>query len=357
VTKRLLINACKYGLGIALLGYVVWRNWAPPGGNGLAAALQRPVQVLPLALAAGICLASVLLTFVRWYVLVRAVELPFTMANAMRLGLVGYFLSVFLPGSVGGDVIKAAFIAREQRRRTVAVATVLIDRAVGLWGLFWLVALCGSVFWLAGNPQLHTQPKLQAILGGALAVVAGSGALWGLLGFLPEWRAQRFAGRLSRIPKIGGSAAEFWRAIWMYRGQGRSVATALLMAFVGHAGFVLTFFFAAQVLQEPGSGDSVPSLAEQFLIVPVGLVVQALAPTPGGMGLGELSFQWLFGMIGRPPEAGALTSLVYRALTWVIGLAGYLVYLRMRPALAVARPEPGAVAGNLEPQPVLDGAA
>jgi uncharacterized membrane protein YbhN (UPF0104 family) len=354
VTRRILSSTFKYGVGIALLGYVIWRNWDPPGGQGLAEALQRPVQVLPLLLAVGICLTSVLLTFVRWYILVRAQDLPFTLANALRLGMIGYFLSVFLPGSIGGDVIKAAFIAREQRRRTVAVATVLIDRAVGLWGLFWLVALCGGVFWLADNPQLHAQYKLQLILGGALAVVAASGLLWGGLGFLPEWRAQRFAGRLSRIPKVGGSAAEFWRAIWMYRCQGRSVALALLLAFIGHAGFVLTFFFAAQVLQPPGTDSPVPSLAEQFLIVPVGMVVQALSPTPGGMGLGELSFQVLYEMVGRPPSAGALASLVYRVLTWVIGLAGYLVYLRMRPALAVARSEPGVDVGDARPQPALD---
>jgi uncharacterized membrane protein YbhN (UPF0104 family) len=358
VTKRIVINACKYLLGLSLLGYVVWRNWAPPDGNGLADALQRPVQVLPLLIAGGICLVSVLLTFVRWYILVRAQDLPFTMANALRLGMIGYYLSVFLPGAIGGDVIKAAFIAREQRRRTVAVATVLIDRAVGLWGLFWLVALCGSTFWLAGNTQLHTQRSLQTILVGALAVVGASVVLWVVLGFLPEWRAQRFAGRLSRIPKVGGSAAEFWRAIWMYRRQGRSVALALLLAFLGHAGFVLTFSFAAQVLQPPSADGPVLTLAEQFLIVPVGMIIQSLFPAPGGVGGGEYGFGKLYGLLGQPEAVGILATLVYRVLTWTTGLAGYLVYLRMKPALAVPRTEPDAeVGGACKPEPVLDGVA
>ena len=83
--------------------------------------------------------------------LVRAQDLPFTLPNAMRLGLVAFFFNAFLPGSIGGDIVKAAFLAKEQSRRTVAVATVIIDRAVGLWGLFWLVALLGSVFWVAGD--------------------------------------------------------------------------------------------------------------------------------------------------------------------------------------------------------------
>ena len=88
---------------------------------------------------------SILITFVRWYILVRAQDLPFSMANAMRLGSIGMYWNTFLPGSIGGDIIKAAFLAREQSRRTAAVATILFDRVVGLCGLFWLITLLGSV--------------------------------------------------------------------------------------------------------------------------------------------------------------------------------------------------------------------
>ena len=78
-------------------------------------------------------------------------DLPFTLGNAFRLGLLGFFFSTFLPGSVGGDLVKAAGIAREQSRRTVAVATVIMDRIMGLWGLCWLVALLGGGFWMAAD--------------------------------------------------------------------------------------------------------------------------------------------------------------------------------------------------------------
>ena len=50
-----------------------------------------------------------------------------------------------------------------------------------------------------------------------------------LLGFLPGRRAEIFAGRLTRIPKVGGSLAELWRAVWLYRCRGRGVGLALLL--------------------------------------------------------------------------------------------------------------------------------
>ena len=40
---------------------------------------------------------SILLTFTRWFLLVQAQELPFTLMNAIRLGTIGYYFNTFLP--------------------------------------------------------------------------------------------------------------------------------------------------------------------------------------------------------------------------------------------------------------------
>jgi uncharacterized membrane protein YbhN (UPF0104 family) len=340
VKQQVLVLLLKYGLGIGLLVWVVWSNWHLPSADGkedlgLAGALQRPINVGPLVLAGCICLVSVLMTFVRWYILVRAQGLPFTLTNAFRLGLVGYYLSTFLPGSIGGDIIKAACIAREQTRRTVAVATVLLDRAIGLAGLFWLVALLGSIFWAGGLlEEVAAGPEarvtLETIILGAVGLTGASIVFWLLLGVLPSRRAEIFAGRLTRIPKVGHSLAEFWRAVWMYRCRGGSVALAMLLAMVGHVGFVLTFYFASRTLSAPAV---IPSLGAHFLVVPVGMAIQAGFPAPGGVGGGEAGFGWLYKAVGYGFAAGVLGSLVQRVISWVIGLGGYLVYLRMRPSL------------------------
>ena len=54
-------------------------------------------------------------------------------------------------------------------------------------------------------------------------------------------RAERFARRLARLPKIGHNLAEFWRAIWMYRMRPRAVAIALLLSLVSQSCNVLAF--------------------------------------------------------------------------------------------------------------------
>jgi uncharacterized protein (TIRG00374 family) len=339
VKKRIVITALKYGVGFGLLAFIIWWKWNPTvdaqgrESPGLSQILQNPIRPLPLMLAATICTASVLLTFVRWFILVRAQGLPFSLSNALRLGLVGFFFNTFLPGSVGGDIIKAAGIAREQSRRTVAVATVLIDRAVGLWGLAWVVALLGGFFWAAGLLPTDANGFLQTIVFLSWGIGAVTLLGWILLGFLPAWRAQRFAGRLERIPKIGRAAAEFWRAVWIYRLQGKSVGLALLLAIIGHVGFVLVFFFAASTLAADPS--DIPSVLTHYLIIPIGMAAQAFFFTPGGVGGGEAAFGWLYHEVGFPTVLGVSGSFVQRVIMWSLGFIGYLVYLRMRPTLPI----------------------
>jgi uncharacterized protein (TIRG00374 family) len=357
VNKRIVFNLLKYVLAFGLLGWVVWSNWEPPGGRGLSYVWQRhavegqPVAWGYLVAALVIYQAAVLLTLLRWFVLVRAQGLPFRLGDAIRLGLLGFFFSTFLPGSVGGDIVKAAALARVQSRRTVAVATVLMDRAIALWGLIWFVALLGCAFWLAGLLQGPAADRARWIVWAACLIVAVSTALWLLLGLLPQRRAERFAGRLTRLPKVGGSAAEFWRAVWLYRCRQGSVVLAMLLSCVGFVGFVLTFCCCAATLAD---GQALPSITEHFLLVPVGLVIMAVPLFPGGAGIGELGFGLLYGWFGYARAAGVLGSLVQRVLTWLLALLAYAVALGMRPAVARLAQAPflaGATRLGVAPEP------
>jgi uncharacterized protein (TIRG00374 family) len=335
VNKRIAINLCKYGVAAGLLTYVIWSSRA-----SLESLWRReePIHFGYVAAAFVLFGAALALTLVRWFVLVRAQDLPFRLHDALRLGLVGFFFNVFLPGSVGGDVIKAAALAREQSRRTVAVATVIMDRVIALWGLFWFVALLGAVLWAAGLLEGTAAEPSKLTVGGAAVVVGLSTLVWLLLGLLPQHRAERFAGRLGRLPKIGGSAAEFWRAVWMYRCRQKSVGAALLIAWVGFVGFVGAYYCCTQALWA-GTGKPLPTLTQHFLIVPTGLVIQAIPGSPGGAGIGEMGFGFLYQWFGCEQGLGRLSMLLQRVLMWVVALGGYLLYLRMK---AEARPATAA---------------
>src|SRR5262245_47837907 len=86
VKERLLILLLKYGLGVGVLAYLLISNWhimRDGRDEGLATVLERPFHIAFFLLAFLLGLGSTLLTFVRWHILVRAQELPFTLMSAI----------------------------------------------------------------------------------------------------------------------------------------------------------------------------------------------------------------------------------------------------------------------------------
>jgi uncharacterized membrane protein YbhN (UPF0104 family) len=369
VKKKTLLDIAKYLLAIGLLVWVVKANWAPPPtkqasengqtqSHGLGYVWQRhvveaqPIQAGFLVAGFLIYTAAAALTMFRWYLLVRALDLQLSIRDAFRYGMIGVFFNTFLPGAVGGDIIKAAVLARGQSRRTAAVATVIMDRLLALWALVWFVAILGSIFWATGllaapsgaeaGPGAADARRAAAVASsvvtGALITVGVTSVIWLIMGLLPDERAERFAGWLQKLPLVGGPASEFWRSAWMYRRRQASIALVLVLSWVGQTGFVVAFYCCAKALWSEEMG-AIPSLVQHFLLVPIGLVMQALIPTPGGAGGGEWGFAALYLLFGAAEANGVLGSLVQRVFCWVLGLAGYVVYLWVKPGLAPATKE------------------
>jgi uncharacterized membrane protein YbhN (UPF0104 family) len=388
VHRKWLSNLAKYGIGIALLAFVVYRHWEPDqhGGIGLKAALSGPIRWELFFFAALCCGGSAAITFVRWFLLVRAQDLPFTLRNAFRLGLIGYFFNTFLPGAVGGDLVKATFIAREQRRRTVAVSTVLMDRAIGLLGLIAIVAVIGTTFWLLDNSVLvspaQAQPSdspsaedtrkanaepaidrsnerqaqsrvlMRQVIRLADGITISAILAWILLGALPEHRSHIFARRLHHIPKIGKILAEMWRAVFLYRRRGLTILYALVLTLVSHTLNVLTFYLAALAFQPIGGTPRMPGLLEHFILVPAGMAFQGFIPTPGGIGGTEWLYSAFYWGFGFPGEGGVLGSLGMRLVQWVLGLCGYIVYLFMKHEMPVEQSSVQISTDSNSPEPV-----
>jgi uncharacterized membrane protein YbhN (UPF0104 family) len=132
----------------------------------------------------------------------------------------------------------------------------------------------------------------------------------------------------------------------MYRCRQLAVAKVLGLTWVGQVGFVVAFWCCAGVLGSPELGTT-PTLLQHFLLVPIGLVMQALVPTPGGAGGGEWGFAALYVLFCASEATGVLASLVQRLMSWVLGLVGYGVYLAMASPATGTEAAPAAPAESL----------
>ncbi|MBP3958891.1 flippase-like domain-containing protein [Gemmata sp. G18] len=327
-----LVPFLKYGVGFGLLAYVIYKYWGPQnGGPGIGQLLQGPIAYEWLIAAALLLATTTGIQLYRWYLLVRALDLPTSVRNAYRLGLVGVYYNTFFPGSVGGDLLKAYFIAKAHpERKTRAVASVIADRAMGLFGLILFVAVSGSIAWALGDARITNNADLQRIVTITAGIASGSIVGFLALGLLPTRRVDRFAARLKWVPKIGTSLAEMWYAVWMYRQRLKVVVLGVCISAVAHCALVLSFHCASRVFPPNDPAAEPASLSEHFVIAPIGFIVQAIPISPGGVGVGEAAFAWLYKISDRPEMLGVVARLSLRLVEWLLGIIGYIVFLRMR---------------------------
>jgi glycosyltransferase 2 family protein len=326
-------NVLLYAIGFGLLAYIIWTNWEPKGKSPGIKGLLDQSPTWPFLAGAAVLLAfTQLCQFSRWYLLVRAVDLPFTYRNALRLGLVGFFYNTFLPGSIGGDAVKGFFLWKgHPTRRAVAIATLIIDRLFGLFGLLLFVAVVGGGSWLAGDPKIEANGYLRKIIAVGAATVAVAVVGWIVMGLLSEHMKSRLEARLHRIRWVGKTLAEVFFAVRTYRRRPGIVFLSILISAASHVSMVFTFHLTVRVF--PAIAVDAATLAEHFIIAPVGYIAQVFFPVPGGVGGAEAIFGYLYTLIGREEVTGTVGRLTLRAVEWALGFLGYLVFLRMKKEL------------------------
>ena len=354
-TRSRLISILKItaqvALAVGILGFLVWLN-----RNDLVKLWQQPKRWGFLAAGFVICVAAMLTTLVRWCLLIWAQGLPFRLADGMRIGFIGYLFNQIIPGAVSGDLVKAVFLAREQQRRTVAIATVVIDRIVGMYGLFLVAGLGVLLFWreldrqigvalarvqVAGLAAVVFWRDLQALqvlrhYAVCVLVVAGIATLgFGLL-FTPLLYRPAWTAWLGRLPVAGPLIREIFGAMAVYHGKQRVVLLAVVMSIAVHVGLVSSLFCAALALR-PGWPPRV-----HYVLAPIGLTINAIPLTPGGAGLGEGGMQVLFNSVGEDGPTAFAMMVAFRAMCWLIALVGvrFLVasFTETRRAIAQAQP-------------------
>lgn len=274
---------------------------------------------------------SVLSTFARWKVLVNALGVPLNGVDALRLGFVGYVSSTLLPGSITGDVVKAGFLVNEYRDRKMAtVASIVVDRIIGLYSLFLLASLVSyfNLGLLSDTGQAGVA-QLRLALFTIWGITAGGIVCFLLFTLLPL-EGRGYLARLERVRFVGRVLSKVLRAFGQYRRHPRAILMAVLLGMVGHVGFVLTYYLASEAL--PGPGPT-PSWRVHFLIIPFFMVFQAVPLTFGGnLGVGDVVLGGLYEMVGATLTKGVLASLLQRVLAWTAALVGLIWYVPLHRA-------------------------
>ena len=273
---------------LALLG--LWFGYVADLDD-LGAALRR---LSPWAAVAALGLGAVNtgVAAARWRVLMRAFGAdPPPLPGLCRVYLVGLFYNTFVPGAVGGDIVRGVISRKHFRSAAASYVVVALERLIGLSAL-------GLVF-LAGLVLAWDEFDLRGLVPWGLGLLAaGLAVLW----------AARWTGRL----------ATWWGQVPRVE-RPLDLVAAFLVSLLGHAINIAIFAVLAR-------GAEVPvNLKELAVVVPLAFVASVLPVALAGIGPREAAFVGLLRLRGVPEAQSLALSLGYASVVLVLaGLGGLL---------------------------------
>jgi len=312
----------KYGrlLGsVILAGLLAWRlDW-----QQVAAAFMQ-LNVLYWFSALVLYLFTQGISAARWQMLGRMLGLGGCWRDYLRLYFVGMFFNLVLPTSVGGDVVRAWYLARGERRAGNASdrSTAAVYASGALTASGWAAFLSVLADRLNGLVMLIVVACMATLCcptplpGWIGAIVAGMGAacLLGLAGLpLLRWLRQGLPAQQRLMPLLDA-------AYLCLRDRRRLVGVSLLSLVVQLANVVLAW------LVGEGLGLPVPPLYYGVLL-PVVSILTLLPISLNGMGLREAGMVLLLAPLHVSAASAVTLSLLLFAVYAAAGLMGGVVYL------------------------------
>jgi uncharacterized membrane protein YbhN (UPF0104 family) len=261
----------------------------------------------------------------RWRALLSFAGIDLSLWQVWRVSIEAQAGGILLPGGLGGDAFRIASVVARPTRvgearspASIVVASVLLDRAVGLSLISGLAVVLGVV---SGGVEV----------GWLLAVLAAVPFTF-LLGLVVLRRAP-----IHQIPGLsGGRVGRIVGPVLAYVRDPRApraIAVAAAMSLVVAA---VQFGVIRGLVLALGAA---PTQSKWIYVgTTMAFVVSALPALPSGWGTADATYVFFFGMAGVGAGAALGVSLLFRLFWYLLGVAGGVLYAsrRSRAAARVA---------------------
>jgi len=292
---RMILRIIGTVLALALLVYLLWQQ----GWDEISAAIsQISLEIFLLVIIMTVLSRTAIGG--RWHVLLRSAGVDISLYRSVSLTYAGLFASNFLPTTIGGDVVRLAGVLRLKLNRPVCIASLVVDRLVGMAGMAMALP-----FIAPGFTKLFSITTGVPLLAGAPILSNTNPPVGGKIKRLYE----KAAGMLRRLLE----ALSFWVK------HPRSLFVSLVLSWMHMLLLFGTLFILLQTMGEPVPFWLIAgmwSLTYFVTLLPVSI---------NGLGVQELSLTFLFTHAGGVSEPAALTlAFLIRILQMFASLPGVI---------------------------------
>jgi len=277
-----------------------------------------------LAVALVALLICIFLQSIRWGILLRVQGLQAGTLELFNLAMTGLFFALVAPGGIGGDAVKAFYVARGYEKKAEAATTVFLDRFLGLATLF----LVGAVMvGLKCRTLWHTQVKgldRFGMPGGRILVIAIAAGIVVMVAFAllvtnKRVRRSQLLKRLSRGVPFRQTLVKVYDAMHLYGDRPGALVLAAAVSVVAQMPFYIVYYLYGLAV-----GAEI-AWWHCALIVPPAMVIRVLPLMPAGAGQGMVAMGLLFPLVGV--QKGAAIGAIGDAMFFIICLIGGLFFV------------------------------
>lgn len=246
----------------------------------------------------GMSLLLMLISSVRWARLICAFgNPPPPILELLRLSLIGHFYNTFVPGAIGGDVLRATVTRAYYKKQNTSFLVVFSERALGL--------LCLCLLLLVG--LLNVPPD---ILPHAKHLALGGLGITVLIGCTIHFRARLLSFAQPYLDSLE---------------RPLELVLAFSISLVGQLSTLTLFALIVWAF------DADLSLSTMLFIFPLGLLASVIPLTVLGAGARELALISMLINYGGLNEPVAVSiSTTYLGCLWFLGLIGGILHLFSR---------------------------
>ena len=298
----------KVVLTLALLVFLLFRMDLAEFGKVLVSAN------LFLVLIAGLFyFGTVFLSVGRWKAILENFDIHTPLVPLTKITLIGYFFNLFLPSAIGGDFVRAYYLAkRESRGMSTTVTTILLDRTAGLSALLLIGLISVSIYPISVQGFSLVGLFLLVAAGFALGITAifHSGAHRYFNALLRRLHLDKFEEKLELV----------YQGLTQLRRNRFAILLVILLSLGVQLLVVIAMWFAALSI-----GISV-SFNLFLIFIPIVNLATAIPLTINGVGVRESVYYLLFSQVGVPVESAVTLSLLNLLVMMMAALPGGIVY-------------------------------
>lgn len=256
---------------------------------------------------------SYALCLFRWDMLLKAAQIRLPLKRVIISTAGGAFFSLFLPSTIGGDLVRSIDLAVHTKKTHEVVATVLLDRLSGYIGLV-TVALLAILFgwgFIRDNPTaLFSVAIITAILAAVLLILFNK-FLYSKINKLLQTPS---AGKIREFIK------DLHQEMHIFRHHTDIVINNLMLSLAIQIMAPLTFYIIALSL-----GIKI-SLFYFFVFIPIIGAITMLPISLGGLGLRDVTTIFFFAKAGVGKDLAFAMSLVSFFFILILGIMGGIIY-------------------------------